>query len=96
MIDPQQVTCSEAQYCEAFGRIVQRRRRARSVSPQQLATQCGLTTADIDRIECGSRAVSIRELIQLTEALETLPHVLSRETRYLLHLAVMSAEVLQQ
>jgi hypothetical protein len=55
-----------------------------------------VTISDIDRIECGCRAVSIHELIQLTWALETPPRVLFREVRHLLCLAVMSPEAVQQ
>ena len=96
MVDSQQVACSEVQFDEAFGSIVERRRRARGISTQQLAARCGVTISDIDRIECGCRAVSIHELIQLTWALETPPHVLFREVRHLLCLAVISPEAVQQ
>ena len=49
MVDSQQVTCSEVQFDEAFGRIVERRRRERGISTQQLAARCGVTISDIEQ-----------------------------------------------
>ena len=81
----------ETDFHLALGSVVHGRRHACGRSCEELALASGVQLTDLNEIEDGRKAASLGDLFLLASVLGTSPHLLVRDVRHLLWLAVVPA-----